>query len=765
MSRFLAFFCLGALISSSVTGLLSFAMPLLLVLGALVVKCLKRYRLLTHRSGIVVSSIRLAIFMAMGVAWVSVHWQQVNEQALPLEQGRVKMQLSGSVARVSDQGYRLVFDFYPQNKIPYQKIKVSCYTCPFTIKSNQTWQLALKLKPIISFHNPDGFDYRKWMLTKGYSAQGFVDIKQNYNALVTDVSWSINSKVDDLLKGRTFPFLRALLLGDKQNIESDVKRFIATSGIGHLFVVSGLHVGVIALFTSVFFSFLLRPLLLSHWRHSVQVSLLLGGIAALFYGYLSGFNVPALRACLMLLLGGVFLLKGQANSVLLYFLGALFLVLMVYPLAFMDMGSWLSFLIVLVLILGFSNRSSKNAFESRFLFVLIKTQWLAFLAGGLVLLSFYQTLAPAGFALNLLLVPIMALLLLPLSFMALMLALLGWPDALVFMEGAFQNLFEYTMQHQSFFTWWPVVHEYSRYLLLVAFCLLLLPRAMKLRALAFGMLIVALILPVNKPSKGAFELTVLDVGQGSAALLRTATKSILVDTGLGFKSGMGLADYVVLPQLRRSGIRTLDLLHLTHSDKDHAGGRLLLEPISRKVTEQDNCPLSYWVWDGVSFDQFQAPGFKEGNNGSCLLKVTSAAGRSVLFSGDIEEEAELALLEAFQQKGFARTINEDVGANRAVNEPVLKVKTPLLSADILIAPHHGSRTSSHIGFMEAVNPETVMISAGQLNSYGHPHEQVLTRYKSKSINIYSSAVHGAMQVMFGARQAPLVVSTYRPKYK
>lgn len=732
---------------------------------ALAIKCLKRYRFLSHSSGFAVGSIGWAIFLAMGMTWVSVQWQQVNEQALSLDQGRVKIQVSGKVARVSDQGYRLVFDFYPQNKVPYGKIKVSCYTCPFTIRSNQIWQLALKLKPIISFHNPDGFDYRKWMLTKGYSAQGFVDIKQDYNVLVGDVSWSISSKVNDLLRGRTFPFLRALLLGDKQNIESDVKRFIAMSGIGHLFVVSGLHVGVIALFSGILLSFLLRPLLLFQWRHAVQLSLFFAAVIALFYGYLSGFNVPALRACLMLLLGGLFVLKGQKNSVLLYFIWALFLVLIVYPLAFMDMGSWLSFLIVFVLILGFSNRASKNEFESRFLFVLIKTQWLAFLGGGLVLLSFNQTLAPAGFALNLILVPIMALLLLPLSFMALILGLLGWPDALVFMEGVFRYLFEYTMHHQSFFTWWPVVHEYSRYLLLVAFCLLLLPRAMKLRALTFCMLIVALILPVNKPSKGAFELTVLDVGQGNAALLRTSTKSILVDTGLGFKSGMGVADYVVLPQLRRLGIRTLDLLHLTHSDKDHAGGRILLEPISRKVTEQDNCPLSHWVWDEVSFDQFQAPGFKEGNNGSCLLKVTSAEGRSVLFSGDIEKEAELALLKVFQQTDFARNVNEDIGINRAVNELVIKAKRPLLSADILIAPHHGSRTSSHIGFIEAVNPETVMISAGQLNSYGHPHEQVLTRYKAKSINIYSSAVHGAMLVSFGARQAPLVVSTYRPKYK
>ena len=703
--------------------------------------------------------------MCLGMAWVNFHWQQINEQALSLDQGRVKIQLTGQVVRVSEQGYRRVFDFYPDNKIPFHKIKVSCYTCPFEFKGAQTWQLALKLKPFVSFYNPDGFDYRKWMLNKGYGAQGFIDIKSTFNALKVASDMGLVFRVNSLLAGRQFPFLRALLLGDKQNINSQVKRFISSSGVGHLFVVSGLHVGVIALFAGLFMSLLQRPLLIVNWPFSVQVSLICGGMVAIFYGYLSGFNVPALRACLMLLLGVLFILKGQMNSLLAYFLWALCLVLMIYPLAFMDMGSWLSFLIVLVLLLGFSNRPMQGMALSNFVKVLIKTQWLAFLSGALVLLSFYQALAPVGFVLNLILVPLMTLLLLPLSFLALLLGLLGWPEALVFMEATFQCLFDYALNYQAIFTWWPVVHEYSRYLLFIVFLLLLMPRALKLRKLALAMLLVAVALPVNKPSVGEFELTVLDVGQGSSALIRTQTKNILVDTGLGFKSGMGLADYVVLPQLKRLGIRTLDLLHLTHEDKDHAGGRALLAPISLQITEQDNCKTVNWVWDGVLFEQFQARGFTQGNNGSCLLKVSSGSGQSVLFSGDIEKEAELALLKEHHLMSNIKQSSsvKSAGASQIGVESPLK--TSFLAADILLVPHHGSRTSSHKRFIEAVNPSIAMISAGAFNRYGHPHAQVLTRYKSKSINIYSSAVHGAMQVMFGARQAPLVVSTYRSDFQ
>jgi len=708
------------------------------------------------------SLINSVVFMCLGMAWVNISWQQAYQQALSLDQGRVKMQLTGKVARVSEQGYRRVFDFYPNKQIPFKKIKVSCYTCPINIKAGQAWRVALKLKPFVSFHNPDGFDYRKWMLTKGYGAQGFVDIKSTFNGLAESPELGLSAQVNDLLIGSQFPFLRALLLGDKQNIDSQVKRFITASGIGHLFVVSGLHVGVIALFASFLVAFLQRPLLVVNWPFSVHVSLLCGAMLALFYGYLSGFNVPALRACLMLLLGVVFILKGQMNSLLHYFLWALWFVLMIYPLAFMDMGSWLSFLIVLVLLLGFSNGSKAAGAINNFVWALVRTQWLAFLSGGLVLLSFYQALAPVGFVLNLMLVPLMAILLLPLSFLALLLGLLGWPDALVFMEATFHYLFQYLLNHQALFTWWPVVHEYSRYLFLLVFVLLLLPRAFHLRRLAFSVLLVAFLLPVNKPHDGAFELLVLDVGQGSSALIRTHSKNILVDTGLGFKNGMGLADYVVLPQLRRLGIRSLDLLHLTHDDKDHAGGRALLESSSLMLTEQSDCPFKSWVWDGVLFEQFQAAGFKEGNNGSCLLKVSNASGQSVLFSGDIEKEAELALLKQYAVSGVSgsghqvNTINEK---SKYVSE------LSILTADILVVPHHGSRTSSHERFIEAVNPKIAMISAGAFNRYGHPHEQVLTRYESKTINIYSSAVHGAMLVSFGARQAPLVVSTYRPKYR
>ena len=221
----------------------------------------------------------------------------------------------------------------------------------------------------------------------------------------------------------------------------------------------------------------------------------------------------------------------------------------------------------------------------------------------------------------------------------------------------------------------------------------------------------------------------------------------------------------MLPQLKRLGIRTLDLLHLTHEDKDHAGGRALLAPISLQITEQDNCQSVSWVWDGVLFEQFQARGFTQGNNGSCLLKVSSGSGQSVLFSGDIEKEAELALLKEHHLMSNIKQSSsvKSAGASQIGVESPLK--TSFLAADILLVPHHGSRTSSHKRFIEAVNPSIAMISAGAFNRYGHPHAQVLTRYKSKSINIYSSAVHGAMQVMFGARQAPLVVSTYRSDFQ
>lgn len=714
-------FCLGAMLASLFMG-----WWLMIVPAGLLLPLILRHSFIRRSASLVLS----IVAMVFGMTWVNYHWQSVSQQALAEDQGRINILVTGEVAQVSVQSHRTQFDFMPSGAEPFNKIQISCYKCPYLFQHGQQWQLALKLKPIVSFHNPNGFDYRRWMLSKDYGARGFVDMSHGHNRLLKQTDQRLLQLVNVSLPLSSQPLTRALLLGDKQGLSANIKRFIYSSGISHLFVVSGLHIGTIALFMVWLFSWLQRPLLLLNWQYSSAVAMMLASGFALFYGYLSGFNVPATRACLMLLFLFVYLKSGGGGNPLYYWLWALLLVVLMQPLAFMDMGSWLSFIIVFGLLLF----SHKQYLSSKWR-LLLHAQWVAFICGSLVLLGFFQSISPLGFALNIVLIPLMALVLLPLTFISLLLALVGWADGLQFMESAFQILFAWLIDYQSIFGWWPVIHEDSRFLILVGLILLILPRVLRQKTFAYGVLITGLILPAERPETGGFKLTVLDVGQGSSAIIQTQNHNVLVDTGLGFKSGLGMADYVVMPQLKRSGIRRLDLLHLTHEDNDHAGGAKLLQPLSDWVIRQSTCESQNWVWDGVIFQVFQAKGFKSGNDGSCLLKVTSAVGQSVLFAGDIEKPAERALL---------------------------KHNKEALSADILMVPHHGSISSSSPRFIKAVDPQIGLVSAGLLNPYGHPHEQVLTRYKQKMVKIYSTGPHGAMEVRFAARQVPLVVSTYRP---
>lgn len=669
-----------------------------------------------------------ALFAVAGVIWVVSHLYSMQQQQLPTSQGVQQWMLTGNVGVVSTEPYRQVFDFYPQG--PFQKLKVSCFDCDTYFQRGESWQLALKLKPIHSFRNPNGFDYQNWMLSKRYVASASVKKNHVFNRRISEAD-PVAAKFEKSLPLGQVPILRALLLGDKQSLKAEYKRFIYTSGLGHLFVVSGLHIGMLALFSAWLLVQIQRPLLLFGWDKARHVSLVLGLGMAFLYAYLSGFNVPAVRALIMLLMFCWLIFQDKNIERRLFVLWALLMVLLVNPLTFLDMGAWLSFFIVAALVVGFGYFKRHNI-----VYGLLRTQLLAFITGSLVLVAFSQGIAPVGFILNLVFIPLVSLIVLPIAIMALLCSLIGEPGFLIALEQLIAQSLDALIELSPYLTWQLPIHQENRLVVYLALLMLLLPRALGLQKPALLLCVYGLFIPMPRPDIGSFKLTVLDVGQGSAAHIQTHNKDILVDTGSQFKNGMGLADFVVLPYLRQQGVNRLDLLHLSHDDNDHAGGRERLLPLSSQVVEQSLCIREDWQWDGVLFTRFQAKGFSVGNNGSCLLKVALPAGPSVLMSGDIEASAERALM--------------------AVN-------SKLLAADVLIVPHHGSQTSSSNGFIGAVNPKAAIISAGQLNQYGHPHGAVLQRYSQRSITIYSTATHGALQVQFEPRQEAHIVPTYRPK--
>ena len=673
------------------------------------------------------AGLTLGLMFVLGVVWVNAHWIVAEDRALPESAGRIEQLLIGEVERVVRHKNKVEFDFTSSD---YGRLKVSCFYCPLTFHNDEQWQLLLRIKPIHSFSNPSGFDYRQWLIAKGYAARAYTVNQSDHNRLIRAGEKSAVQSFSVLFESGSLPFIQALVLGDKSNISVENRRIINQLGISHLFVVSGLHIGMVATLFALLVYWLQRPLLIFHWHHAKLVAVMSGVCGALFYGYVTGFQVPAIRAVIMLVFAAYFLLAMRHVSPVFYLVWVMVLVIFLQPLAFMDMGSWLSFSIVLALVLGFSGIQHRSWWLTLF-----KAQALAFCMGSLVLIGFSQAIVPASFLVNLVLIPIFSLLIMPAIVIGLLLATMGENSFLNFVEYGIEYLFSVLDVANDSLNWWLPIHVANELLVGVGLLILLLCASFRGRLFGGLVFLVSLFIPLKNSDHGGFKLTVFDVGQGSAALIETQHKRLLVDTGAQFSSGLTLVDLVIQPYFKRHDIRSLDMLHLTHSDNDHAGGKHLIEPITKTVIHQAKCQPAQWYWDGVLFERFQAVSFQSGNNGSCLLRVTSSAGESVLFTGDIEKEAEAELVERMPW---------------------------LLNASVLISPHHGSRTSSSSEFLEVVNAEFVIISAGFLNRYHHPHEQTLDKYQQRNMKVYATHENGAIQVRFPARQVALVVSTYRP---
>lgn len=263
--------------------------------------------------------------------------------------------------------------------------------------------------------------------------------------------------------------------------------------------------------------------------------------------------------------------------------------------------------------------------------------------------------------------------------------------------------------------------------------LLLLPSGVPLRTLGWPLLLLCVFVPQERIPSGEVEVLQLDVGQGLAILLRTREHTLLYDAGPRFGE-FDIGERVVLPAIRRAGIRHLDMMLLSHADADHAGGAPAIHqalPVSRIVAgDAARMPAELpvepcrngetWAWDEVTFSTWIWEQAAEGNQASCVLRV-DARGERLLLTGDIDIPAERAMLE----QGF------DV------------------RADWLQAPHHGSRSSSSKALLQAVSPKGVLISRGRNNGFGHPHPLVMSRYRWFGVETYDSAELGAITLQLG----------------
>jgi competence protein ComEC len=603
------------------------------------------------------------------------------------------------------------------------------------------WNFAVRLKRPRGLLNPGGFDYERYLYAKGIVATGTIRSQPPPRLLAQADRYPLDryrQRVADsferLLPGNPYAgILSALAVGEEGGITPWQWDVFNRTGVGHLMSISGSHIGLIAgmVFALAWGLWSRVPALAPRWpaARAAAVAALLGAGG---YTLLSGLSVPAQRSFLMVVvaMAALILQRPAAPSRILAL--ALLVVLIVDPGAPLRVGFWLSFGAVAAILYSVSGRWRERRLLGQTVGLQLNIT-LAMLPPTLVFFQQFPLLSPLA---NLIAIPWVGCTVLPLSLLAAVLEPLGgdaqaFPLALaaLTMDGLWHILL-WLDRLSGMVLYRPAPPLWTLAFALPGLALLLAPRGLPGRWLGLPLCLPLLWPPASAPESGGFWFTLLDAGQGLAAVVRTRHHVLVYDAGPKLGTTLDAGRAVVAPFLRQQGARQVDTLIVSHADGQHTGGvRSLRElmPVARILTSSpEQTPIEgaeacragqAWEWDGVRFQMLHPPpaGFS-GDNASCVLKVEGAAGR-VLLPGDIETAAETALAATH-------------GAG--------------LAAEILVAPHHGHRNLSAPEFLKAVRPRYVLFSTGYRNRFGYPRPDTVARYQATGAVLLNASDEGAL---------------------
>lgn len=617
-------------------------------------------------------------------------------------------------------------------------------------KAGEKWRITAKLFTPRGFSNPGGLDYERWLFQENMTATGYV--KGAATRLQTASDLSVNAfrqqlveqiklQLDDTSVSTTaMAITAALAVGERGYLSDRDWQLLSATGTSHLVAISGLHIGLVASFFMLLGKWLGRRILpYSPTLRLPVVAALSAVFGAVLYAALAGWSIPTQRALLMVVVYALAVIFRRSRPALFAISIALLLVVLLDPLATLSKGLWLSFGAVAIIIYATEGRMQRQPLLLKIIYV----QCMLSLVLAPLLMLFFGNLSVVSPLANFLLIPIYSLLVVPLVLLGIVTQLVGlgvevWTWATV--------LIDYSLLLLSWldsFSWSafnvaaPSVAATA--CLILGLGLLTSPLARRLRLFGlFGLVPVLVEQHVEPLVYGELELTVLDVGQGLAAVVRTQNHILLYDTGPKFRSGTDTGAIVVLPFLQRMGVHQLDAVVLSHDDLDHTGGFQSLAAkleITRRYTSfsgpKENCHhATSWRWDGVQFEFLNAGAASSDNNLSCILRVSSSS-RSVLLPGDIEQKQEQRLL------------------------------NQLKPVDVLIMPHHGSRSSSSVEFVKHTAANVAIASAGYKNRYGFPHPNVLARYHEQGTQVLNTALDGAVRIKM-TKGKSLEIFRWRP---
>lgn len=640
------------------------------------------------------------------------------------------------------------------------------------LRAGQRWRLTVRLRRPHGLLNPHGFDAELHLFERNQFATGYVRDGLRTALKLDDAAGfalvrlrqsardSIQRHVDDR---RAAGVLAALVVGDQAAIDRGDWQVFRDTGIAHLVAISGLHITM--------FSWLAAGLIGAAWRRSARAPLWLaaphaarwgGLLAATAYALFAGWGVPAQRTLVMLALVVLLQSAGRRWPWPMILLVAAVLVTALDPWALLQAGFWLSFVAVGLLLASEAVRAAPvvvtddsapgaeaaDSLRRRWRSAWMKAgrslgQMLRSQLGvsiGLAPLSmiFFQQVSLVGLAANLVAIPLVTLVITPLAMLGLAWSGLWQPAGwlLKAMSALLAWLADWPLAVWSV----PAAPAWAQMAAMLGAALAVLPIPWRVRLLVLP-LTLPLWLPARTwPAEGRFEAQVVDVGQGTSVLVRTRAHLLVYDTGPRYSRDSDAGERVLLPLLRGRGEQRIDALVLSHRDTDHVGGAASLarrfpiddllasleaeHPLWRTVPNHRRCMAGQrWTWDGVRFEvlhpqAWDDPAAGKPNAASCVLRVAGSApaSGSLLITGDVERAQELAM------------VARDARALRST---------------VLIVPHHGSRTSSTVQLLEAVQPRVAVVQAGYRNRFGHPAPDVLARYRDRGIEVIESPSCGA----------------------
>jgi competence protein ComEC len=645
------------------------------------------------------------------------------------------------------------------------------------------------LRPVTNFKNPGGFDFENYMALKDVYVTGWVSDPHlltvigrsglSLSGLIEDARLHIQNFLDNHATPLAASLYKALLIGERGSIPGPVQEAFTRAGVTHILAISGLHMGMVAWFAYVLGMWLIKrsPYLLLKFS-AFKIAALFSIPIVLFYGAMAGLSPPSIRAMIMVSVFLAAVLLSRQWDIYNNLAIAMWAILLFSPAALHAPSFQLSFIAVFSIVffyprwqdwLGRKREDPLTRLRPRPSPVVDKL-------GGLFLISAIATLGTApivayhfhrlsivGLLSNVIVVPLVGMLVLPLGLVSVALSPISLKLAEVFLQAG-SLILTAMVKSIDFFAAWPfsslwVAPPYLFEILLFYAGVLLITMASRRKAFRWcGLTCLSIILVVKMV--GAYQqnhsdmlkTTFMDVGQGNAALVQfPGGKNMIIDGGGALSGQFDIGERVIAPFLRAKRVQTIDYLVLTHPHPDHIGGLIFLLDnfkVKEVWTNGDRLETEAFArWQqlvshkGILYREVKMDSRYTFNINGVMVDVYGPSGDMAATGGQdlLLNRRSLVLRISYGRRHLL--FPGDIDASR---ENELLQRSYVVKSDVLLAPHHGSNTSNTPDFIQAVAPEVVIFSVGQFNRFSFPLPDVVGRYMNTGCSIYRTDRDGAI---------------------